>query len=180
MQTLITRLNAPLIAFMTALMLAACNPDNTPQQQLGEDRIAVGISTEGEVRIIYGQPSMVWEEDNGARTLEFVKGPAGHRTFMIGIGSDGKVKSIDQVLKPSVFMKVVQGMSVDQVRRLIGKPGKVVPYALSKTEGHFYRYLEGTESRYFVVQYDANPNSANKGLVDKTMMVMDEEAGGNR
>ena len=168
-----------LTVFSLCVLLAACNPDGTPQQQLGEDRIAVGISTEGEVRIIYGAPSMVWEEENGARTLEFVKGPAGHRTFMIGFSADGKVRSIEQVLKPSVFMKIVQGMSQDQVRRIIGKPGKVVPYPLSATQGHFYRYLEGTDSRYFVVQYDTNPNSASNGTVAKTLMVMDEEAGRN-
>ena len=171
----------PSAIVLTLTMLAACNPDNTPQQQLGEDRIAVGISTEGEVRIIYGAPSMAWEEENGARTLEFVKGPAGHRTFMIQFGADNKVKQIQQVLQPSYFVKVVQGMSVDQVRRLIGKPGKIVPYPLSKTEGHFYRYLEGTDSRYFVVQYDANVNNVDSyGKVAKTLMLPDEEAGGNR
>jgi hypothetical protein len=158
-----------------SLSLSGCNPDGSPQQQLGEDRIAVGVSTEGEVRIIYGAPSMVWEEEGGARTLEFVKGPAGHRTFMIQIGADGKVKAIEQVLKPATFVKVVQGMSEDQVRRLLGKPGKKEPYALSKEIGWFYRYLEDVESRYFVVQFDQA-----SGLVTKTMMMPDMEAGENR
>lgn len=154
--------------------LTACNQDGTPQQQLGEDRIAVGVSTEGEVRIIYGAPSMIWEEEGGTRMLEFVKGPAGHRTFMIQIGADGKVKAIEQVLKPSNFVKVMQGMSQDQVRRLIGAPGKKEPYALSKETAWFYRYLEGTESRFFVVQFDQSTN-----LVTKTMMVPDMQTAGN-
>jgi hypothetical protein len=169
-----------ILTFASVLALVACNPDGSPQQQLGEDRISVGVSTEGEVRLIYGAPSMAWEEDGGARTLEFVKGPAGHRTFMIQIGADGKVKAIEQVLKPSYFVKVVQGMSEDQVRRLLGKPGKKEPYALSKEIAWFYRYLEGTESRYFVVQFDNRANVATTGLVTKTLMVPDMEANGNR
>jgi hypothetical protein len=135
----------------------------------------VGVSTEGEVRIIYGAPSMVWEEEAGARTLEFVKGPAGHRTFMIQIGADGKVKAVEQVLKPSNFVKVMQGMGEDPVRRLLGKPGKKVPYAASQETAWFYRYMEGSESRYFVVQF-----SQATGLVTKTMMMPDMEAGENR
>lgn len=169
-----------LFLFASVLTLAACNPDGSPQQQLGEDRIAVGVSTEGEVRIIYGSPSMVWEEEGGARTLEFVKGPAGHRTFMIQIGADGKVKAVEQVLKPATFVKVVQGMSEDQVRRLLGKPGKKEPYALSKEVAWFYRYLEGTESRLFVVQFDNLLGSATEGKVTKTLMLPDLESTGNR
>ena len=158
-----------------SLTLSACNPDGSPQQQLGEDRLAAGVSTEGEVRIIYGAPSMVWEEEGGTRMLEFVKGPAGHRTFMIQIGADGKLKSVEQVLKPTMFVKVVQGMSQDQVRRLIGAPFKKEPYALSREVGWHYRYLEGTESRIFVVQFDQS-----SGIVSKTMMLPDMEAAGNR
>lgn len=173
-------MRSSLLVFSSVLALAACNPDGSPQQQLGEDRIAVGISTEGEVRIIYGAPSMVWEEENGARTLEFVKGPAGHRTFMIQIGADNKVKAIEQVLKPAYFVKVVQGMSEDQVRRLIGKPFKKEPYALSKEVAWFYRYLEGTESRYFIVQFDNLLGSVTQGKVTKTMMMPDMEASENR
>jgi hypothetical protein len=123
---------------------------------------------------------MVWEEEGGARTLEFVKGPAGHRTFMIQIAPDGKVKSVEQVLKPANFVKVVQGMSEDQVRRLLGTPGKKEVYALSKEIAWFYRYLEGTESRYFIVQFDNLINSPTSGLVTKTLMMPDMEAAGGR
>ena len=72
----------------------------------------------------------------------------------VSIGADGKLKSVEQVLKPAMFVKVVQGMSQDQVRRLIGAPFKKEPYALSREVGWHYRYLEGTESRIFVVQFD--------------------------
>jgi hypothetical protein len=161
--------------FTLSLSLSACNQDGTPQQQVFEDRLAPGVSTEGEVRLIYGAPSMVWEEEGGTRMLEFVKGPAGHRTFMIQIGADGKLKSVEQVLKPAMFMKVVQGMSQDQVRRLIGAPGKKVPFPAMGETGWYFRYLEGTESRYFVVQFNQST-----GLVTKTMMMPDMEAGENR
>ncbi len=168
-------MRSTIITLASVLMLAACNQDGSPQQQLFEDRIAVGVSTEGEVRIIYGAPSMIWEEEGGSRMLEFVKGPAGHRTFMIQIGADGKVKAIEQVLKPSNFVKVVQGMSQDQVRRLIGAPFKKEPYALSQETGWFYRYLEGTESRFFIVQFAQSTQ-----LVTKTLLMPDMEAAGNR
>jgi hypothetical protein len=168
-------MRSTILMFVSVLMLVACNQDGSPQQQLGEDRIAVGVSTEGEVRIIYGAPSMIWEEEGGSRILEFVKGPMGHRTFMIQIGADGKLKNIEQVLKPSNFIKIVQGMSQDQVRRLIGAPGKKVPYERSKDIAWFYRYMESSDSRYFVVHFDASSN-----LVTKTLMMPDTEAEGNR
>jgi hypothetical protein len=173
-------LRSTLLTLASVFTLAACNQDGSPQQQLGEDRISVGISTEAEVRIIFGAPSMVWEEENGARTLEFMKGPAGHRTFMIQIGTDSKVKAVEQVLKPTYFVKVLQGMSEDQVRRLLGKPAKKEPYALSKEVAWFYRYLEGTESRFFIVQFDNLLGSATEGKVTKTMMMPDMESTGNR
>jgi hypothetical protein len=161
-------------------VLAACGPDGKPVDQLGQEKIALNISTEGEVRIVYGVPSMVWEEEQGARTLEFVKGPAGHRTFMIQIGSDGKVKAVNQVLKPEFFMRIVQGMSQDQVRRLIGAPGKKIPFSLAKEEMWQWRWMDGTESKLFQVHFDAKTDSPTLGMVAKVTMAPDLEGQGNQ
>lgn len=155
--------------------LAGCGPDGQAIDQFGQEKIALSVSTEGDVRIVYGQPSMVWEEEQGARTLEFVKGPAGHRTFMIQMGADGKVKAVNQVLKPEFFIKVMQGMSQDQVRRLIGAPGSKTPFSLAKEEMWQWRWLDNAESKFFQVHFDKKSDSPTLGLVSKVTMAPDLE-----
>jgi hypothetical protein len=59
------------------LLAAACDRQGRPIQEFGLDRLTKGVSTEGEVRIVMGQPETVWEEENGVRRLEYPKGPMG-------------------------------------------------------------------------------------------------------
>lgn len=160
--------------------LVACSPNGQAIDQLGQEKIVLNISTEGDVRIVYGAPSMVWEQELGARTLEFVKGPAGHRTFMIQVGSDGKVTAVDQVLKPAYFVKVVQGMSQDQVRRLIGSPGQKTFFSLAQENMWQWRWMDGTDSKLFQVHFDARADSLTFGQVTKATMAPDFEGTVNR
>jgi SmpA / OmlA family len=145
------------IAFLLiVLILSACDPQTgKPQDQIGEHKIAVGVSTEAEVRMIYGKPDDIWEEENGARMLMFPKGPEGPRTFAIKIGSDGKVASIENVLRPVNFDKIKAGMDQEAIRRLIGNPGKKETFQLKNEEVWTYRYLaDKNNTRMFSVHFD--------------------------
>ena len=42
-----------------------------------EKKLVVGQHTEADVRRIMGKPEMVWEEENGAKKLEYPRGPMG-------------------------------------------------------------------------------------------------------
>jgi hypothetical protein len=117
-----------------------------------------GNATEADVRAKFGEPEKVWDGDSGVRIFEYNRQPAGHRNFMIHIGTDGKLIAIRQVLTPANFAKVLPGTSMEDVRRLLGKPGKVVPYELKKETYYSWRYLEnaGNTSMIFSAVMDAN------------------------
>ena len=77
----------------------------------------------------------------GPRTLEYTRQPAGNVNYMITIGPDGKMSALRQVLTPQNFDKVLPGMSMEQVRKLLGKPMKITPYALKRETHYDWRYL---------------------------------------
>ena len=61
---------------------------------------------------------------------------------MISIGPDGKMTALHQVLNPVSFARIQPGMTRDEVRRLLGKPMKVTPYALKNEVAVDWRYLQ--------------------------------------
>jgi hypothetical protein len=153
-----------------ALMLTGC--DNQAIVDLEP-----GVATEADVKLKFGEPEKVWDGENGVRIFEYNRQPAGHRNFMISIGPDGKLVIIRQVLTPANFAKVQPGMMMEEVRRLLGKPGKVVPYALKRETYYNWRYLEnqGNTSMIFSAVMDANM----KVLRTETMLDPDAPGGTN-
>ena len=120
---------------LAALVSVACDP-----QRINE--LEEGLSTETDVRDRFGVPDNVWDEGGGARTLEYNRQPAGQRNYMITIGADGTMSALRQVLTPENFARITPGMEMQEVRRRLGKPAKVTPYALSGETHHDWRFLE--------------------------------------
>lgn len=130
-----------------ALALAGCDP-----QAIRE--LEEGLSTEADVVQRFGQPERVWDEPGGARTLEYNRQPEGLRNYMITIGPDGRMSALRQVLTPENFARVQPGMQQQQVRRLLGKPAREVPYALKQEVVWTWKFLEPpNESRGFYVVF---------------------------
>jgi hypothetical protein len=122
------------------------------QQRINE--LQEGVSTEADVRARFGEPEKVWEAQDmaslplpgvtaepGARTLEYNRQPEGMVNYMITIGPDGKMSALRQVLTPQNFARVAPGMSMEQVRKMLGKPMKVTTYALKQETHYDWRYL---------------------------------------
>ncbi len=125
-----------LIMGFLASILALVGCDQQRIEQLEE-----GVSTESDVRAKFGEPEKIWEGAAGARIFEYNRQPAGHRNYMITIGTDGKMSALRQVLTPENFVKIKNGMAMEEVRKILGKPGKVVEYALKKEQVFQWRYL---------------------------------------
>ncbi|MEO7160062.1 MAG: outer membrane protein assembly factor BamE [Polaromonas sp.] len=134
-----------LLSFM--LGLAGCD-----QQRITE--LEEGVSTETDVRARFGEPEKIWEArdmaslpmpgaaaEPGARTLEYNRQPAGNVNYMITIGPDGRMTALRQVLTQQNFDRVLPGMSMEQVRKMLGKPMKITPYALRQETHYDWRYL---------------------------------------
>ena len=126
---------AALAAVAAALLLTGCDP-----QRIGE--LEEGVATEADVRAKFGQPEQIWDGSGGARILEYNRQPAGQKNYMITIGADGRMTALRQVLNPGNFARVQPGMMMEDVRKLLGKPGRVTPYPLKNETAWDWRYLE--------------------------------------
>jgi hypothetical protein len=153
---------------LLALALLACD-----QQRIAQ--LEEGVSTEADVRARFGAPENVWDGANGERVLEYNRQPSGHQNYMIAIGPDGRMTALRQVLNPRTFAQVQPGMSMEQVRRLLGKPMKTTPYALKNEIAWDWRYLEPPNtSMVFTVWFDPTYH------VLRTSTAPDPEATENR
>jgi SmpA / OmlA family len=129
------------------LLLAACD-----QHKI--EKLEEGVSTEAEVRTQFGEPESIFKDTDGGKTLEYTRQPEGTTNYFIGIGPDGKMTSLRQVLTPANFAKVLPGMDKSQVRRMLGKPAKVQTYKLKDQDVWDYRYVEASEKREFSITFD--------------------------
>ena len=151
-----------ILGLLSALLsLVGCDP-----QRIAE--LEEGVSTEADVRSRFGEPQKVWDAPGGGRTFEYSRQPEGHKNYMITIGSDGKMSALRQVLAPVYFAKVAPGMMMEDVRKLLGKPMKVMPYAL-KNETHYdWRWMDGpnpSDSKIFTVVFNADLRVLSSGSI---------------
>ena len=113
-----------------------------------------GFTTENEVYAKWGQPENVWDGPDGERILEYNRQPQGVVNYMISVGPDGKVSALRQVLTRVNFDKVQPGMMMEDVRRMLGKPAKQVPYQLQNQIVWTWKFLEPpNETRGFDVGF---------------------------
>ena len=120
------------------LALAACDPQRI-------DKLEEGVSTEADVRAQFGEPENIWDAPGG-RVLEYNRQPQGQKNYMITIGPDGRMSALRQVLTPENFAKVRPGMPMEELRKLLGKPAKVTPYALKRETEWEWRWVQPPNS----------------------------------
>ena len=149
-------------------VLLGCDPQRVKELQ-------PGVSTEADVRARFGTPENIWDEPGGERVFEYNRQPSGHENYMIGIGADGRMTALRQVLNPANFARVQPGMMMEDVRRLLGKPMKKTPYAMKSEVAWDWRYLQPPNtSMVFTVWF--NPDYR----VLRTSSAPDPEAPENR
>ena len=135
-------------ALAACLALVACDPQRV-------EKLEEGVATEVDVRKQFGDPVTVTVEPDGTRTMDYPRQPEGWTNYVIKIGPDGKMSSLRQLLNPDNFAKVKPGLTQQQVRDILGRPAKTVPYALKKEEVWDWRFKQnGQESKLFSVTFD--------------------------
>jgi outer membrane protein assembly factor BamE (lipoprotein component of BamABCDE complex) len=102
-----------------------------------------GISTETDVRERMGRPETERVFTDGSKRLEYPRGPMGDETYMVDLDSDGLFVGATQVLTADNFAKVQPGMTMDAVRRLLGKPTEIAQYPLKPETVWSWRWREG-------------------------------------
>ncbi|MDX9718467.1 outer membrane protein assembly factor BamE domain-containing protein [Thauera sp. WH-2] len=147
------RFIAWLCGLLSAIGITACDYINMRELQ-------PGVSTAAEVRERFGPPHMEWRNEDGSLTWEFSRQPEGIECFMITIGSDQILRSIDQVLNEQTFARVEKGMDPDQVRRLLGKPASSQFFAVKQETVWDWKYSHGfagtNEPEYFTVSFNVD------------------------
>ena len=149
---------------LLSLMLGLAGCDQQRIKALEE-----GVASEADVRARFGEPEKIWDARDmaslplpgaaaqpGARTLEYNRQPAGNVNYMVTIGADGRMTALRQVLTPQNFAAVLPGMPMETVRKMLGKPMKITPYALKRELHYDWRYLNPpSTAMIFTVVFDA-------------------------
>ena len=157
------------LALVLALGLAGCEPQRA--EKLVED-----VSTEADVKRLFGEPKTVTIAADGTRTLDYPKQPEGFANYVMVIGPEGKLKSLRQLLNPDNFAKVQPGMDRDAVIKLLGPFARERRFDLKKETLVEWRFREAQEARMFGVTFDEG------GKVVSTATVVDDRStqpGGN-
>jgi hypothetical protein len=100
---------------LLALFLASC----AAVDGLG---LKPGVANEGQVRSTLGEPALEIRNSDGTRRLAYPRGPFGNQTYMVHLGGDGLLQSIQPVLNDNNFYRIQPGWTRDDVLDLIGPP----------------------------------------------------------
>ena len=117
-----------------------------------------GVTTEAQIVAQWGKPETTRTFTDGSKRFEYPRGPQGLNTYMVDIDRDGKLQAITQVLTAANFAKIRLGMTEDEVRRLLGKPGEIAVFPLKPETVWSWKWREGgvTEEGIFNVHFDQN------------------------
>lgn len=129
------------------------------ERLVGGDRwrvaqLRAGVSTEAEVRALFGAPQAVHAEPEGGRSFEYSRQPAGQTCVMVTLGADGVVRAAQQVLAPEQFARVRPGMGRDELRRLLGRPAKVWEFPRKRETVWDWRWRDGGHNQVFSATFD--------------------------
>jgi hypothetical protein len=140
------KLLSGLLSGLLAASLPACDAINL-------DKLKPGVSTEQEVRAIMGSPTMEWRDPDGTLTLEYARTPQGIVNYMIILGPDKVLREVRQVISEENFARVKEGMSRDEVRRLLGQPASEMYFPLKKEHVWDWKYKVESGMDYFFDVY---------------------------
>jgi hypothetical protein len=148
-------------ALIATMLLAACASYSGTGLKPGEANLE-------QVQALMGQPAMRWQDADGSIQLAYPRGPFGFHTYMVKLGSDGRLQNIENVLDEKSFGRVRAGLSKDEVLRLIGPPdaNRTVYYKARDELAWDWRFREiyGDPAR-FIVLFDATAGTVRSSMI---------------
>lgn len=157
------RLLSMLCALLTAIGLPACDAVNVRELQ-------PGVSTAMEVRDRFGPPQHEWHNDDGSVTWEYSRQPEGAECYMITIGTDHILRTLDQVINEQTFARIERGMNGKEVTRLLGKPASSQFFELKQETVSEWLIERGTsfaDPIYFTVSFNTEGRVVGTGRYTK-------------
>jgi len=117
--------------------------------------------TEDSIRERFGPPDTIWENPDGSVLWQFPQGFYATETFMVTIGSDGKVKSVHQALSEPFFSQIQPGMTKEDVHRILGRPREIWRFPSRNEETWTWRYRD-TNFMLFHVLFDTKTGTVRR------------------
>lgn len=145
----IARFRAAVTSLGLSLALGLAGCDNINADKLVED-----VSTEADVKRLFGEPRKVTIAADGTRTLDYPRQPEGFTNYVMVIGPDGKLKSLRQLLNADNFAKAKPGMDREQVSEMLGPHARVRRFDLKKETLVEWRFMDGQTAKMFGVSFD--------------------------
>ena len=144
------------------VLLAGCAAFSGPS-------LVPGKSTAADAEARLGEPAQRLKLANGDNALYFSRLPYGRAMYVVTVGSDGVMKSIEQRMNQATFARIVPGTSTrKEVSELLGPPGKVGRLERQQRDWWEYRYAN-LGPRILFVQF------SDDGVVREMVDVPDEE-----
>ena len=119
------RLLAGTLFGLLTILLPACD-------SVSLEKLKPGLTTMQQAQEIMGSPAMEWQDTDGSATWEYPRTPNGVVNYMIDFGPDRILREVRQVLTEANFGRVREGMTRDQIRRLLGQPASEQYFSLKK------------------------------------------------
>ena len=126
-----------------------------------------------QVQARMGKPETVRKNSDGSETWEYPGGPLGRQAYMVTVGSDHTVKAVRQVMSEEYFSKVKAGMSRDEVRQLLGKPGEISLFSARDEEVWSWRYQQ-QNPMFFNVLFDHSAGTVRATQRLEEILFMDQ------
>lgn len=152
-----------IIVFVLAALLASCASFNGSS-------LVPGKSTATDAETTLGTANQRIKLTNGDSALYFSRLPYGRAMYVVTVGSDGIMKSIEQRMAQATFAKVVANASTKQeVSELLGPPGKQGRFDRQQRDWWEYRYRQAPDYRIVWVQF------SDDGVVREMMDMLDPD-----
>jgi hypothetical protein len=121
-----------LAATLSSMALAGCagySPSEVRPGQTAED-----------VQRSMGEPTGRHAMPDGGERLEYARGPLGMYTFMVDLDASGRVTGWAQVHEEKSFNQLKNGMTAEEVLRMIGHPWATLRVGRQNVTVWSYRY----------------------------------------
>lgn len=145
------------------LALLACDSSGRAYEDIRLMRLTEGESTDQDVRGLFGNPVAVRTHASG-RDLIYPLGPEGPYTLAMKIDAQGRYQGRENLLTRANFDRIYRGMKEVDVLGTLGRPGRAERYPLKQQTAWEWRFLDGAETRLFVVTFDFNGTVTNSSI----------------
>ncbi len=113
-----------------------------------------GTSREPDVIARFGTSLEESQLPDGGRVLEYPRQPLGLENWRVSLSPDGTVRAVEQLLDEPHFARLKPGMSMDEVKRVLGRPYGTSHYSNLDEDVVSWLYRDPFTRMFFNAHFD--------------------------